>query len=54
MKIHYPDLILLNAKDSEYDVVTGLDTGADDYVVKPFGMMALVSRIKAILRRLRM
>lgn len=44
-------VIILTAKDSEYDVVTGLDAGADDYVTKPFGMMALVSRIKAVLRR---
>ena len=44
-------VIMLTAKDSEYDVVTGLDAGADDYVTKPFGMMALVSRIKAVLRR---
>lgn len=42
---------MLTAKDSEYDVVTGLDTSADDYVTKPFGMMTLVSRIKAVLRR---
>ena len=44
-------VIMLTAKDSEYDVVTGLDSGAADYVTKPFGMMALVSRIKAVLRR---
>lgn len=44
-------VIMLTAKDLEYDVVTGLDSGADDYVTKPFGMMALVSRIKAVLRR---
>ena len=44
-------VIMLTAKDSEYDVVTGLDSGADDYVTKPFGMIALVSRIKAVLRR---
>ena len=44
-------VIMLTANDSEYDVVTGLDSGADDYVTKPFGMMALVSRIKAVLRR---
>lgn len=44
-------VIMLTAKDSEYDVVTGLDSGADDYVTKPFGMMALVSHIKAVLRR---
>lgn len=41
-------VIMLTAKDSEYDVVTGLDAGADDYVTKPFGMMILVSRIKAV------
>lgn len=44
-------VIMLTAKDSEFDVVSGLDAGADDYVTKPFGMMALVSRIKAVLRR---
>lgn len=44
-------VIMLTAKDSEYDVVTGLDAGADDYVTKPFGMLPLVSRIKAVLRR---
>lgn len=44
-------VIMLTAKDSEYDVVIGLDAGADDYVTKPFGMMPLVSRIKAVLRR---
>ena len=42
---------MLTAKDTEFDIVTGLDAGADDYVTKPFGMMALVSRIKAVLRR---
>ena len=44
-------VIMLTAKDSEYDKVLGLDTGADDYVAKPFGMMELVARIKALLRR---
>ncbi len=44
-------VILLTAKDSEYDKVLGLDSGADDYVAKPFGMMELVARIKALLRR---
>lgn len=44
-------VIMLTAKDTEFDVVTGLDSGADDYVTKPFGMMALLSRIKAVLRR---
>ncbi len=44
-------VIMLTAKGSEYDKITGLDSGADDYVAKPFGMMELVSRIKAVLRR---
>ena len=43
--------IMVTAKGSEYDKVIGLDSGADDYVTKPFGMMELVSRIKAVLRR---
>ena len=42
---------MLTAKDTEFDVVTGLDAGADDYITKPFGMMSLISRIKAVLRR---
>ncbi len=45
-------VIMLTAKGAEYDKVKGLDTGADDYVAKPFGMMELVSRIKAVLRRM--
>ena len=44
-------IILLTAKGTEYDKVIGLDSGADDYVAKPFSMMELVSRIKALLRR---
>lgn len=44
-------VIMLTAKGTEYDKVVGLDGGADDYVTKPFGMMELVSRIKAVLRR---
>jgi two-component system alkaline phosphatase synthesis response regulator PhoP len=44
-------VIMATAKDSEYDKVIGLDTGADDYLVKPFGMMEMISRIKAVLRR---
>lgn len=44
-------VILLTAKGTEYDKVQGLDGGADDYVVKPFGMMELLSRIRALLRR---
>ena len=44
-------VIMVTAKGAEYDKVKGLDFGADDYVTKPFGMMELVSRIKAVLRR---
>ena len=44
-------VIMVTAKGAEYDKVIGLDEGADDYVTKPFGMMELVSRIKAVLRR---
>ncbi|MHC1771081.1 MAG: winged helix-turn-helix domain-containing protein [Flexilinea sp.] len=44
-------VIMLTAKGAEFDKVSGLDSGADDYIAKPFGMMELVSRIKAVLRR---
>ncbi|MCM1506469.1 MAG: response regulator transcription factor [Ruminococcus flavefaciens] len=44
-------VIMLTAKDTEYDKVEGLDSGADDYVSKPFGIMELLSRVKALLRR---
>ena len=44
-------VIMVTAKGAEYDKVKGLDLGADDYVTKPFGMMEMVSRIKAVLRR---
>lgn len=44
-------VIMVTAKGTEYDKVVGLDSGADDYVTKPFGMMELISRIKAVLRR---
>ena len=44
-------VIMLTAKGSEFDKVTGLNMGADDYVAKPFGMMELVSRVRAVLRR---
>ncbi|MCR5213297.1 MAG: response regulator transcription factor [Eubacterium sp.] len=44
-------VIMATAKDSEYDTVIGLDSGADDYLAKPFGMMEMISRIKAVLRR---
>lgn len=46
-------VIMATAKGTEYDKVTGLDLGADDYLAKPFGMMELVSRVKAVLRRCR-
>lgn len=42
---------MMTAKGTEYDKVLGLDSGADDYITKPFGMMELVSRVKAVLRR---
>lgn len=44
-------VIMVTAKGAEYDKVIGLDLGADDYVSKPFGMMELISRVKAVLRR---
>ena len=44
-------IIMLTAKGTEYDKVIGLDSGADDYIAKPFGTMELISRIKALLRR---
>lgn len=47
---HIP-IILVTAKTSEIDKVKGLDTGADDYMTKPFGVMELISRVKALLRR---
>lgn len=47
---HLP-IILVTAKTTELDKVRGLDNGADDYLTKPFGIMELISRVKAILRR---
>ena len=44
-------VMMLTAKDTEYDKVVGLDAGADDYMAKPFGIMELLSRIRALLRR---
>ena len=44
-------VIMATAKGTEFDTVTGLDQGADDYLIKPFGMMEMVSRVKAVLRR---
>ena len=51
--IHLSDVpvIMATAKGTEYDKVQGLDAGADDYITKPFGMLELVSRVKAVLRR---
>ncbi|OQC01693.1 MAG: Sensory transduction protein regX3 [Firmicutes bacterium ADurb.Bin099] len=47
---HIP-IIMVTAKGTEYDKIIGLDSGADDYISKPFGIMELVSRVKALLRR---
>ena len=44
-------VMMASAKGTEYDKVIGLDLGADDYLAKPFGMMEMVSRVKAVLRR---
>ena len=44
-------IIMATARGTEYDKVIGLDLGADDYLAKPFGMMEMISRIKAVLRR---
>ena len=44
-------VIMLTAKNTEYDRVVGLDNGADDFICKPFGMMELVARVRAVLRR---
>ena len=46
-------VIMATARGEEYDKITGLDSGADDYLVKPFGMMEMVSRVRAVLRRAR-
>lgn len=50
MSAHIP-VIMATAKGTEFDKVIGLDSGADDYLAKPFGMMEMVSRVKAVLRR---
>ncbi len=51
--IEYSDIpvILASAKGQEYDRIRGLDLGADDYIVKPFSIMEMISRVKAVLRR---
>ena len=46
-------IIMVTAKTTEIDKVKGLDMGADDYITKPFGVMELISRVKALLRRSR-
>lgn len=46
-------IIMITAKSSEIDMVKGLDQGADDYITKPFGVMELLSRVKALLRRIK-
>ncbi|MEU1464432.1 response regulator transcription factor [Streptomyces sp. NPDC005727] len=48
---HDVPILMLTAKDGEYDEAEGLDTGADDYLTKPFSYMVLVARVKALLRR---
>lgn len=48
---HMLPILMLTAKASEFDKVKGLDSGADDYLTKPYGVMELISRVKALLRR---
>jgi two-component system alkaline phosphatase synthesis response regulator PhoP len=50
-KLRHIPVIMLTAKSAEYDKVLGLDSGADDYITKPFGIMEFLSRVKAVLRR---
>jgi len=52
-KLRNIPVIMLTAKSAEYDKVLGLDSGADDYITKPFGIMEFLSRVKAVLRRSR-
>lgn len=49
--LEYIPVIMITAKVSEFDKVTGLDMGADDYIAKPFGMTEMISRVRAVLRR---
>ena len=46
-------VIMATARGEEYDKIRGLDSGADDYLVKPFGMLEMISRVRAVLRRAR-
>ena len=48
---HHLPVVMLTARNTEYDRVVGLDSGADDFISKPFGMMELLARIRALLRR---
>lgn len=48
---HEMPILMLTAKDGEYDEAEGLDTGADDYLTKPFSYVVLVARVRALLRR---
>ena len=50
-KLRNTPVIMLTAKDSEYDIAKVLDEGADDYISKPFGILELISRVKAAIRR---
>ena len=50
-KLKNTPVIMLTAKDSESDIAKGLDEGADDYISKPFGILELISRVKAAIRR---
>ena len=50
-EMHHLPVIFVSAKATELDAVKGLDSGADDYIAKPFGIMELISRVKALLRR---
>lgn len=50
-KLWHIPVIMITAKSAEYDKVIGLDSGADDYITKPFGIMEFLSRVKAVLRR---
>jgi len=51
MQGYYLPLLMLTARDTSADKITGLDAGADDYVVKPFDLLELMARIRALLRR---
>lgn len=51
VKTRHIPVIMITAKSAEYDKVLGLDSGADDYITKPFGIMEFLSRVRAVLRR---